>query len=185
MKPLLALAAPLAAALAAALPGCTTAQNNAAARPALAAAASDADRAALLDRVKGLEGEWLMKDESGQMVPGAIFKVSSGGSAVREIMFPGSDHEMTNIYHMDGRSLVMTHYCAAGNQPRMRAAASAGPVIDLRFDSVTNWDGSGDHFMGGMKLTLVDADHIRQDWTSYDRDGKPAGNVVFDLTRKK
>lgn len=28
---------------------------------------------------------------------------------------------MTSVYHLDGADLRMTHYCAAGNQPRLRA----------------------------------------------------------------
>ncbi len=36
-------------------------------------------------------------------------------------MYPGMEHEMTNMYTLDGNTLVMTHYCAGGNQPRMRA----------------------------------------------------------------
>jgi len=50
-----------------------------------------------------------------------------------------TDHEMTNVYHMDGPTLVMTHYCAAGNQPRLRAASGTSGTIDFKTDSVTNW----------------------------------------------
>ena len=172
---------------AAALAGCTATQQDAAAPlPRVAPAATDADRAALLGRVQSLEGEWLMKDENGQMVPGVVYKTSSSGSVVREIMVPGSEHEMTNVYHMDGDTLVMTHYCAGGNQPRMRARPSAEPnTVDLKFDSVTNFAGGAeDYYMGSLKLTLIDADHLRQDWTSYNKDGQPGGTMTFDLTRK-
>ena len=34
----------------------------------------------------------------------------------------GTPMEMVTLYHMDGAELVATHYCAMGNQPRMRAA---------------------------------------------------------------
>ncbi|MBL0928465.1 MAG: hypothetical protein IBJ11_12580 [Phycisphaerales bacterium] len=145
-------------------------------------------QASMLDPLKALAGEWEVLDESGKPITAAVFAVTSGGSAVREIMFPGSPHEMTNLYHLDGPDLVMTHYCAVGNQPRMRAAESRqtpeGRVIPFRFDSVTNWAGPDQHYMGEMTLTIVDAGTIRQTWRSFA--GKADhGPAVFTLRRKK
>ncbi len=31
---------------------------------------------------------------------------------------------MITMFHMDGDRLLMTHYCGAGNQPRMKLVAS-------------------------------------------------------------
>lgn len=146
--------------------------------------ATPAQTAALLDRVKTLQGAWVMKDEKGQEQPASAFAVSSDGSIVREIMFAGSGHEMTNVYHMDGPTMLMTHYCALGNQPTMRAAAGGPKVIDLKFDSVTNLHAPGDMYMGGMKLTFVDANHIKTDWTSYEA-GKTVPHTTFEMWRKK
>ncbi len=65
-----------------------------------------------------------------------VFKLLSGGSAVRETMFPGTDHEMTNMYHLDGHDLVLTHYCAEGNQSRMRAKPGGkNNVLEFKFES--------------------------------------------------
>ena len=165
----------------------------------VAAKATPAQQAALFDRVKTLQGTWVGKDDKGQEHVASTFTVSSAGSIVREVMLPGSDHEMTNVYHMDGPTLVMTHYCAMGNQPRMRASIQppsreiidplAAPggypyVIDLKFDSVTNLHDSGEPYMGGMKLVFVDADHVKTDWTSY-QDGKAQPHTTFEMWRKK
>lgn len=153
-------------------------------RPQAVAAASDAEKAVLIDRVKSLEGEWEMVDDQGQRRVASVFKVGSGGSAVREVMFPGSDHEMTNVYHMDGPTLVLTHYCAVGNQPRMRAVAGSPNRIEFRFDSVTNWAGGGQTYMGQMTLEFVDADHIVERWY-HIRDGQAGDPTEFVLTRKR
>ena len=48
-----------------------------------------------------------------------LVRTTGGGSAVTETLFPGTAHEMMSVYHMDGDDLVLTHYCAGGNQPRM------------------------------------------------------------------
>jgi hypothetical protein len=143
---------------------------------------------ALLGVVSKLAGDWEMADENGEMILAAQFAVTSGGSAVREIMFPGTDYEMTNLYHMDGGSLVCTHYCAAGNQPRMVATAATrtaeGTVLRFDFESVTNLRESHDHYMGNLTVTILEDGSVRQDWRSYDRAGELTEPVVFSMTRK-
>jgi hypothetical protein len=165
------------------LAGCSTAGHA----PKAVAAATPDQKAQLLERVKALQGTWQMPPHGGAQGGELVFAVTSNGSAVREIMLPGTKDEMTNIYHMDGPTLVMTHYCAMGNQPRMRAVAS-GPhdPIDLKFDSVSNLGAPDQMYMGSMKLVIVDADHIEEQWTSYTA-GKPDGQHVesFKLARKK
>ena len=41
-----------------------------------------------------------------------------------------------------------------------------------------------DMHMHSLVITFVDADHIRSVWSSQ-KDGKPAGSAVFELSRKK
>src|SRR6266404_4690335 len=78
---------------------------------------------ASLEKMKKLAGTWLAADKDGkptdQVV--SIIKVTAGGSAVHETLFPGQPHEMVSIYTVDGPDLVMTHYCVLGNQPCMKA----------------------------------------------------------------
>ena len=136
------------------------------------------------EAIKGLSGTWETKDEKGQTVVGSVFAVTAGGSAVREIMFPGTDHEMTNMYHMDGDALVATHYCAAGNQPRMRCERAAGGVYAFTFADVTNLKSADTEHMAELRLVMVDKDHLRQEWQSF-KDGKKTEHVTFELTRKK
>ena len=143
---------------------------------------------ATMDTLASLAGEWELVSADGTTGPGAVFSVTAGGTALREIMFPGHGHEMTNLYHMDGSRVVCTHYCAAGNQPRMVASAltqtGEGPTLDFAFDSVSNYTDAQDHYMGALKLVIESENSIRQEWTSLDADGKPAGTVVFNLKRK-
>lgn len=161
------------------LPGCATSSHQ------VVKPATEAQRLTLIDSVKGLEGEWTMADESGQQITAAIFSVSSGGSVVREIMFPGQKHEMTNVYHMDGDTMVVTHYCAAGNQPRMRAKAGSDPaVITFEPDSVTNLTSAEQYYMGGLTLTRRDPETLIAKWTSYVG-SEEKGSIEFVMTRKQ
>lgn len=145
--------------------------------------ASEAQRAAMLDRVKSLAGTWEMTGPDGKTAT-VEFGVTAAGSAVRETMLPGTDHEMVNMYHMDGDSLLVTHYCATGNQPRMRATTAAADRIEFEFDSVTNMAAADQHTMANLAIVWVDPDHIRQEWRSSVA-GKPTDPTVFELSRRK
>jgi hypothetical protein len=129
----------------------------------------DADpeqREALLGAVAALEGSWEGKSPDGQTGTSS-FAVSSAGSVVVERMMEGTDHEMTNMYSLDGNDLVMTHYCAAGNQPRMRASGIEDGKIDFRYDGVQDLKAADEMYMGEMTLVIVDEDHIEQHWRAY------------------
>jgi len=43
---------------------------------------------------------------------------------------------MTSAYHLDKEDLRMTHYCAAGNQPRLKAGSIDLSKNLFRFDFV-------------------------------------------------
>lgn len=163
--------------VAALLAGCASTSSTA---PHAVTPATPAEQAALIDQIKQLQGTWKGETPHGEGT--ATFTVTSSGSTVREIMFPGQPHEMTNMYHMDGSTLVMTHYCAMGNQPRLRAVAGKPGEIDLRYDGVTNLAPNADHFMGGLRIVIVDKDHIRQEWKGIEK-GKVVDGPVFELTR--
>jgi hypothetical protein len=152
--------------------------------PKAVAKASDSQRSALLDRIKSLEGTWESTDDKGQKHISSVFTVTSAGSAVREVMLPGTPHEMTNMYTMDGPTLVVTHYCAMGNQPRMRSVDSPPDRIHLAYDGVGNFAGGDQMYMGDLTIVFKDADHITTSWRSF-QDGKPSGHDPdFELTRR-
>jgi len=162
-----------------AIGGCATSGERA---PVVRAATAQ-ERATLIDKVKGLEGTWEMDGEGGTK-QSITFDVIAGGSAVKETMFPGTEHEMVNLYHMDGPSLVMTHYCAGGNQPRMRAESAGGDRIALRMDSVSNLTAAKGGYMGDLTLVMADRDTLREEWQSYEG-GKATAPMVFELKRRR
>lgn len=106
------------------------------------------------NQLKTLAGEWKV-DAAGHgpdAPPGTItYKVTGGGKVVMETMFPGTDHEMVSMYHLDGEDLRMTHYCAAGNQPRLkldRANSSAEKLVFV-FEGGGNLDPEKDVYIAG------------------------------------
>jgi hypothetical protein len=135
------------------------------------------------EKIKGLVGDWTgagVGEGHNEKVT-ISYAITSGGSAVMETL-QMDDHTMVTVYHPDGESVMMTHYCAAGNQPRMRAK---GGDKDLAFTfvDVTNLASPDALHMHDLKLTFDDADHITQEWTTRTGDKKTP--VMFKLARKK
>lgn len=145
---------------------------------------------AQFERIKSLAGEWTgTYGEPGQTLPAEIrYRVTGGGSAVEETMAPGTEFEMVTLYHLDGGRLMLTHYCAAGNQPRMvaRPAAAGGEHATIRFDflDATNLASSMVGHMHQVEIEFDGANHMESRWT-YFKDGKPGEQAHFDLARKK
>jgi hypothetical protein len=142
-----------------------------------------------LEQLKKLAGTWVAADENGKVTDKivSIIKVTAAGSAVHETLFPGQPHEMVSVYHMDGADLVMTHYCALGNQPRMKADRNT-PSNQLTWVFVggTNLNPEKDKHMHGGTLTIVDADHI--EWVGVCWEGgKPCEGMTcqMKLVRQK
>lgn len=150
--------------------------------PASAAAA----KATPLDRFKALSGDWIDADGALGMKGkvAATYRVTGGGSAVVERLFVDMPHEMTTVYHLDGAELVLTHYCAAGNQPRMRARKTDGVLVFFEFDGGTNFDPARDMHMHEAKIEFLGPDELRQSWQSW-KGGQAAGHAPsFRLVRK-
>jgi hypothetical protein len=142
-------------------------------------------RQPLFDSVKALEGTWEKKGPEGQTMV-TEFKVSSAGSVVREIMFPGTDHEMTNVYALDGNALKVTHYCAMGNQPEMLAVARVGNQLRFHVVGVSDMEAPDEMYMGGLTLEFVDQDHLTEHWRSYVKNELQTKDAAdFAFTRRK
>jgi hypothetical protein len=157
-----------------------------AAIPARAADTPAVEAKAAFEKLKSLAGEWQQKsegqghDQSGKI----LYKVTSNGSVVMETYFPGSDHEMISMYHLDGEELRMTHYCAAKNQPRMHLDRKASKPDDLKFvfDGGTNLDPAKDMHVHGGRITFIDKARVETEWDGY-MGGKSMGLTKFVLTR--
>jgi hypothetical protein len=153
---------------------------------AAAAPAPAPDGKAALERLKALAGEWQghMTTEDGPPVA-LRYEVGSGGTVVKETLFPGSKHEMLSVYHVVGGELVLTHYCAMGNQPRMKMSpASTASDLVFDFDGGTNFDPAKDPHVHSGKITLVAPDRLYAEWHHF-AGGKRSGEAKIWISRKK
>ena len=139
-------------------------------------------------RLKSLVGDWETATQLGDIPKGKIasqFRLTGGGSALTETIFPGSELEMLSVYHRDGDQLLMTHYCVAGNQPRLRVKIGKDKdELIFEFAGGTNMDPAKDMHIHSGLIRFVDADHIHSEWEMYAGD-KAHGKHSFDLVRVK
>jgi len=138
---------------------------------ASAAESSGADAAdaaaAALARLSTLAGQWDgtvewsgARSDKGTM--SVTYSLTGGGSAVLENLGSGGVTMMTTVYHLDGHELRMTHYCAAGNQPRLKARHIdlAHGTIDFDFVDATNLRSAAAPHVHGFTIQFVDDDHL-------------------------
>jgi hypothetical protein len=133
------------------------------------------------DMLKGMEGKWAGKNQQDQPVE-VSFRIISGGSAVMSEILGRGPEDMVTMFHMDGDRLLMTHYCGAGNQPRMKVISSDAKSVSFEFFDGTNI-GPGDGHMQHVTFTQPDADHHVEEWVFVDH-GKEM-KEVFTLARAK
>jgi hypothetical protein len=149
----------------------------------VALAQTDAQKS--FDHLKTLAGSWEGKNHEGKPLR-VVFRDTAGGSAlVSEIEGEGHEgHEdMVSMFHLDGPNrLLITHYCSAGNQPRMLASSSPdGKTFTFEFLDATNLATPDTGHMKRVVITIVDASHHTEDWI-FAAPGKEM-KESFDLHR--
>jgi hypothetical protein len=143
-----------------------------------------------LDKMKKLAGTWVAAGPDGKATDQivSVIKVTAGGSAVQETLFPGQPHEMLSVYTAEGPDLLLTHYCVLGNQPRMKAEAkSPSNQLCFKFAGGANLDPTKDKHMHEATLTIVDDDHIEITAVAWEG-GAPAKDQCckgMKLVRRK
>ena len=143
-----------------------------------AIAQSDAQKS--FAQLKSLAGSWEGRSSDGQPLLVSYRETAGGSALMSEIQ---GDHGMISMINMDGpNKLLMTHYCAAGNEPRMQATVSPdGKTVTFTFFDGTNIAPGAGH-MQSVVLTMLDDNHHTEDWT-FVAQGKEMKRF-FDLHRK-
>ena len=133
------------------------------------------------DAMKSLSGDWQGKTAQGRAVDVTYRMTANDSALMSEIK---SEDDMITMFHLDNDRLLMTHYCGAGNQPRMQGARSTdGKTITFDFLDATNLASPEAGHMHHLVIQLVDADHHTEAWSYVDH-GKEM-TEMFALQRKK
>ena len=155
----------------------------------LAFAQSDAQKS--FDTLKTLAGSWQgslttvppQADAQGKLMQVSMRVTSTGNAIMHEMTMDGRpDNPITMVYVDEGR-LFLTHYCDAGNRPRMVAKSSPdGKTIDFDFVDLSGPTQNG--HMNHAVFTVIDANHHTEEWTYLLPGDKPI-RAYFDLQRTK
>jgi hypothetical protein len=140
------------------------------------------DAPAAFARLKALVGNWEAATDNGK--ERLSYELTGGDTALVERMGGGQTPPMMTVYHLDGDRLILTHYCMAGNQPRMQAQAFNAQTgeLEFKFLDATNLASPGAGHMHNVNVRLIDNDHFDAAWQFYEN-GKPKFAETFHYTR--
>lgn len=150
------------------------------------------------DSLKTLAGTWqgpLTVDppredvKNGTQGQVSLRVTSRGNALVHEMYDPNKpddptryDHPLTMLY-LEGDRLTLTHYCDAGNRPRLVARPSPD-AKKVEFDFADLSGGNEYGHMYHAVFTIIDADHHIEDWT-FMMPGDKTVHAHLDLQRKR
>jgi hypothetical protein len=137
------------------------------------------------DQLKALTGSWEGKTADGESVQ-VSFRDTAAGSALMSEILGHASSNMISMFTLDGPNrIVLTHYCSAGNQPRMAATVSPdGKTFTFNYFDATNLASPDAGHMQRVVFTLIDANHHTEDWTFAGGSGKEV-KEFFDLHRNE
>jgi hypothetical protein len=140
------------------------------------------------EKLKKLEGSWQARISTVPPTPEIDGKVgevtlrvtSMGNALMHEMKMEGRPDDPITMLYLDADRLMLTHFCDAGNRPRMVAKPSGGNIVQFDFLDVTGNMKYG--HMHNAAFTVIDENHHTEEWTFMQGD-KPV-RARFELTRK-
>ena len=133
----------------------------------LSAAPTVTPAAEAFEHLKGLAGQWTGTGADGT-TSHSSYEVVAGGSALLErceMPHDGVPVTMLTLFTLDGSRLLLTHYCMAGNQPRMQAQEMVGDTIAFEFLDATGLDTPDEGHMHRATFHFDGPDRFTTQWT--------------------
>jgi hypothetical protein len=143
------------------------------------------------DKLKTLAGSWEghittfppQAEIEGKHMQVSLRVTSMGNALVHEMTGEGRPDDPITMLYLDGDRLLLTHYCDAGNRPRMTGKMSQdGKTVEFAFLDVAGSTEYG--HMHHAVFTAIDANHHTEEWTYMQPGDKPVRAHV-DLQRTK
>jgi hypothetical protein len=136
-----------------------------------------ADSDAAFQAFKSLKGRWAIQSGGKTIATVMTYDVGSKDSIVTEQF----GKELTVIYR-DGQDLQMTHFCNAGNQPRLRLKPSRSRgLFEFEMFDITNLRSPNESHVQKIVYRIVDDKHLALEivW----RKGGSEESEKYTLTR--
>ena len=130
------------------------------------------------EKLKTLVGDWkgtyAGADADGMGEVRVSYELVSNGTSLMETLESGPD----------GSRVLATHYCSAGNQPRMAASGLSpdGKTLTFRFVDATNVTPDSE-VMQGLVVTFEGPGRFAQAWTSRAKGKDQVGTFTYTRVR--
>jgi hypothetical protein len=138
--------------------------------PATQPAHADTPAWRAFERFKALAGQrWEGKSTKG-WTEQLTYSLIAGDSVVMEQSAMAHDTAMVTMYSMDGDELMLTHYCAAKNVPRMKATQISDDGSEVLFtfvDGLNLKDGRDTPHMDKANFKFAGDGTMHEQWTFY------------------
>lgn len=132
---------------------------------------------AAFEKLCSLVGDWEAKTAKGTPIR-INHRLASAGSVLVQTYGAAGPRQTLTLFHLDGARLLATHYCAQGNQPRLRLDASGKDgVFVFSFLDATNLADPRASHMRRLRIELLDPEHFLLRET-YAADGKEDTTVL-------
>ena len=152
----------------------------------VAFAQSDAQKS--FDQLKTLAGSWegvvegTGSDADGKAAHLTLRVTSMGNALMHEMKIDGRQDDPITMLYLDSERVLLTHYCDAGNRPRMVGKSTPdGKTVDFEFLDIAGSTQYG--HMHHAAFTVVDTNRHIEDWVFMVGD-KPVP-VHLDMKRVK
>jgi len=124
------------------------------------------------ERLCALQGSWEGKSTAGWTARIELELIARGSALLERSNFEAHPGEtMLTLFHKDGADLVLTHYCVAGNQPRLVATEIGSDEVRFTFRDATNLASRDQGHMDEALIRLEGPDAFSSQW-SFFQDGK-------------
>ena len=121
------------------------------------------------ERLKSLQGRWHKAGEPQHGLSIEFYTTAGGTVLVEEWLNKGKPHSLT-LYHRDDETLVATHYCPQGNQPRLELVSGDG--IAFTFRDATDLDMAKEHYQHDLKFEWDGQCRLIRSETYRDGEGR-------------
>src|SRR4051794_20625573 len=149
---------------------------------------AEVDGVAAFDRLKMLQGTWEATGTNGQQAT-TTFELTANYTVLLEHYSNAgmpADGQMVTAYHLDGPTLILTHYCIARNQPTLKAERFDPSAGEIGFEFVrgSNLPSANTGHMHRALYWIEDANHFTTSWEFFE-DGKKTITEVEHFRRVK
>lgn len=126
--------------------------------------------------ISSWEGRWEVAETPSLRI---VFEKTARASVIVERWETATGLHSMTVYHRDGDTVMATHYCPQGNQPRLQSTAIGGGTVRFEFRDVTDLDSGESHTHSLWFTPQSDGTLLRSEiYSGADGAGEPSSYTL-------